>query len=481
MKKFLFILLIVFSVLSGEAQKWIDTIYSYQKISDIPYGHGIDFAGNNRTLKLDLYEPVGDTIPACGRPLLIAIHGGAFLSGSKSADAPPYWAKQFAQRGYVAASIQYRLGMFQTSSLVNCNVSLLGLPWNCLNMQDTAEWYRGAYRAMQDVKGAIRFLVSQASTYHIDPRNVFVVGESAGGFTAINVAFLDASTEKPLQCGAINVANPPNTIYENQCIQATGYDTSIAMMQLTRPDLGGVEGDLNLTAPTYTIKGVGNFYGGVLSDLFSQYSYAQAPRLYMYHQPNDLVVPYDRQGIYHGGAYCFTQWPANCQWIINRPWVYGSSGINKMLIGLSGSVGTLPLVYFDSTTNLADCATQLANPSLSGHAIDNIWLRTLHMAQFFAPAIDTSSPCGPSTLWGVKMPSTKIQVFPNPTSDANLYIHSEQDIHSWRIYSIHGRLIESGKAEGLRAVVDIHNLLPGTYYIQCIGDGVAQTTCFIRF
>ncbi|MBL7754362.1 MAG: carboxylesterase family protein [Chitinophagaceae bacterium] len=480
MKKLLFIFCLLSSLQTGFAQKWIDTLYGFQKTPDMAYGSAIDFAGNQRVLHLDLYEPVGDTIPSCGRPLLIAIHGGAFLGGSKSADAPPYWAKQFAQRGYVAASIQYRLGMFQTSSQVNCNVSLLGLPWNCLNMQDTAEWYRGAFRAMQDVKGAIRFLLNQASTYHIDPRNVFIVGESAGGFTALNVAFLDDPMEKPSPCGSLSNATPPNTIYENQCIQTTGYDTSIALMQLARPDLGSIDGDLNLSAPTYTIKGVGNFYGGVLSDLFSHSTYTQAPRLYLYHQPNDLVVPYQHQGIYHGGAYCFTQWPANCQWIINRPWVYGSSGIQQMISGLNGSVTALPLVYFDSTLNTADCATQLANPSLAGHAIDNIWLRTLHMAQFFAPAIDTSSLCGPSFVNDPYGQDAQLLIYPNPANGEQLHILSSRGLQSWKIYSLQGQAMREGTMDGKNATINIQGLVSGVYFIECVQNGKRTVAHFIR-
>lgn len=163
-------------------------------------------------------------------------------------------------------------------------------------------------------------------------------------------------------------------------------------MKLQRPDLGPVEGSLH-TGYNYNIKGVGNFYGELIRDIFSKYSYSQAPRLYMFHQPNDLVVPYNQQAVYQGAAYCFTQWPANCQWIINRPQIKGSGGIRDMINNLTGTASILPLIQFDSTLNNTDCLGQIANPALSGHAIDNIWLRTLNMAQFFAPAIDTTKPC----------------------------------------------------------------------------------------
>jgi acetyl esterase/lipase len=465
MKKSLILLLALqFFLPEIKAQKWIDTLYQVQKIENVVYGSDVDFAGNLRELKMNIFLPINDTPPSCGRPLLIAVHGGAFLAGNKDADAPPYWAKQFAQRGYTTASVNYRLGMFQTSSLVNCNVSALGIPWNCLNMQDTSEWYRAAYRAQQDLKGAIRFLVKQAQDYQIDSRNVFLVGESAGGITVMQAAFLDDPAEKPIEAGALPDALAPNAIYENQCIQTPSFDTSIASMQLQRPDLGPFGGSLHI-GYGYTIKGVGNFYGGLIQDIFSNYAYSQAPRLYMFHQPNDLVVPYDQQAVYQGAAYCFTQWPANCQWIINRPQIKGSRGIRDMINNLSASVSILPLIQFDSTLNTTDCLGQIANPALSGHAIDNIWLRTLNMAQFFAPAIDTSKPCGPNSLANHMTNPISVKVSPNPVIHGCL-IESEHAIILCKVYDLTGRKMIQHQANSSTCWLDLSTLRSGIYFLQ---------------
>lgn len=465
MKKSLILLLALqFFLPEIKAQKWIDTLYQVQKIENVVYGSDVDFAGNLRELKMNIFLPINDTTPSCGRPLLIAVHGGAFLAGNKDADAPPYWAKQFAQRGYTTASVNYRLGMFQTSSLVNCNVSALGIPWNCLNMQDTSEWYRAAYRAQQDLKGAIRFLVKQAQDYQIDSRNVFLVGESAGGITVMQAAFLDDPAEKPIEAGALPDALAPNAIYENQCIQTPSFDTSIASMQLQRPDLGPFGGSLHI-GYGYTIKGVGNFYGGLIQDIFSNYAYSQAPRLYMFHQPNDLVVPYDQQAVYQGAAYCFTQWPANCQWIINRPQIKGSRGIRDMINNLSASVSILPLIQFDSTLNTTDCLGQIANPALSGHAIDNIWLRTLNMAQFFAPAIDTSKPCGPNSLANHMTNPISVKVSPNPVIHGCM-IESEHAIILCKVYDLTGRKMIQHQANSSTCWLDLSTLRSGIYFLQ---------------
>ena len=396
------------------SQKWVDTNYSIQLTKDIAYGSSIDFAGTNRTHFMNICVPINDTIPICGRPLLLAIHGGAFIAGSKDGDQIPGWIRDFAKRGYVAASINYRLGMFQTDNFINCNISAFGAPWNCLNMQDTAEWYRAAYRGIQDAKGAIRFLLNNASVYHIDPRNVFLVGESAGGFIALSTAFLDDSTEKPIFANAMANVNAPNALYENQCIQTPGFATNIASMNLARPDLGSIDGVMNPSTVAYTIKGVGNFYGAMNKDLFSKYNYSKAPVLYMFHQPNDLVVPYDAGLVEGGVSYCATQFPFNCQYLTNLPWVYGSKGISKMINALSTSGIPLPTYLLDSTTNTSDCLGQISNPSTVGHAVDNPPLRSLHLAQFFAPEVDTT--CFPTLLQNVSNQKALV-IAPNPANE----------------------------------------------------------------
>lgn len=74
----------VFGNFSGRSTKWIETKYKISTTQDLVYAEVLDFAGNRRSLKLDLSLPTDDQPPACGRPLLILIHGGAFLAGSKS-------------------------------------------------------------------------------------------------------------------------------------------------------------------------------------------------------------------------------------------------------------------------------------------------------------------------------------------------------------------------------------------------------------
>jgi acetyl esterase/lipase len=412
MRKTILLFTCLLLVSGVHSQKWVAQTFAIQTTVDVAYGTATDFAGNLRILRMDITVPTDDTPPPCGRPLLLAIHGGSFLAGDKSEGTLQAWMKDFAKRGYTTASVNYRLGMFQTNAEVHCNVTqLFNTPWDCSNMADTAEWYRGAYRGMQDVRGAIRYFVNNRSIYNIDPQNVFLVGESAGGFIALSATFLDTLPEKPAAAYGLPDVLPPNKIYESPCVQQFKWDTTIASMQLQRPDLGPLEGTLNPSTVPYTIRGVGNFYGGLFGDLFSQNTYVLPPALYLFHQPNDLIVPFNQARVLAGLSECFTG--LGCASIINRPIVSGSTGIKTRIDQLKSAGKQVPEYVFDKTNNTADCAAQIFNPALTGHAIDNYMQRTTTMAQLFASRI---AACVSSTTRPEES-ALRLAVYPNPAQD----------------------------------------------------------------
>lgn len=123
---------------------------------------------NSQNLRLDIYEPQGDTLAK--RPLVIHAFGGGFLIGWRSEPDIPNWGNQYAKRGYAFVSIDYRLG-FTVSS------------------QSSA--IRAAYRAAQDFHAALRFLKDNADAYRLDMDNVFLTGSSAGCFAALILAFME--------------------------------------------------------------------------------------------------------------------------------------------------------------------------------------------------------------------------------------------------------------------------------------------------
>jgi carboxylesterase type B len=118
---------------------------------DIVYGVNANYLGQVDSLKMDIAYPHLLIDPLPKRPLVVLVHGGEFKNGNRY-DMQDY-AESLAKKGYVTATIDYRLGWDNGTG--NCDGDL--------------ESYRFAsYRALQDVKASIRYLVANASAYRID-------------------------------------------------------------------------------------------------------------------------------------------------------------------------------------------------------------------------------------------------------------------------------------------------------------------------
>ena len=89
--------------------------------------------------KMDIYTPDGDT--EINRPLILFVHGGSFYLGDKTDTDCQNFCETFAKKGYVTASVNYRL------------VSLLNVA-SFLTNHD--EQYEEVLKATADVKAAIR-------------------------------------------------------------------------------------------------------------------------------------------------------------------------------------------------------------------------------------------------------------------------------------------------------------------------------------
>ena len=469
MKKIIFLLIIVTSS-PLFSQQWIDTVYAIQTDNDITYGTAEDFAGVDQTLELDISFPINDTSPICGRPLLVVIHGGAWLTGDKNDGYAKRLREDFAKRGYTTASINYRLGQFHTDQFVNCNVP----DWNCWNMTDSSEWYRANYRGIQDANGAIRYLINNASSYNIDPNNVFVVGESAGAFIAMGVGYIDDTTD--ILGSLIDMypdAPPPNTLYEVNCIQNYNLATSISNMNLSRPDLGLVDGNLNLPVNSnHTIKGVGSFFGGVFNNIFQAHN-GISPALYLYHQPCDLIVPFNYSRILAGYNNCLIGFPTNCGYIVNRPKVYGSKGIKTLIDTLiSNNISTCDY-YYDVTTNNYNCLQQASDPSLSCHAIDNYWLRTSNMATYFSEKIGPCSTVGHNHNDSKYFP---FKVYQSTYKTLYLEIETESDLIEVSILNIQGKVVISPfRPNSNHFKIELTDYHPGIFIIKIVIDDKLYT------
>ncbi len=460
-KLLLFCILLTTGLAYGQ---FVDTLYHYDDTT-LSYGSAVDFGGVSRDLQMDISVPNDDTPPPNGRPLMVLIHGGAFTAGTKNDPAIAGMRRDFAKRGYVTAAINYRLGMFQPAGDWHCNISFInGVEWDCLNVTDTLEWTRAYYRGIQDAHGAIRWLVNHAALYNIDPQNIFVVGESAGAFIAMGTGFMDNASDKPAGVGAIADAPLPNIRYEQGCLARYGTGTTNAALVRSRPDLGSYEGTLNQpAAQPYRIRGVGDMYGAVFNNLFSTNANpTQIPCLYLYHQPNDLIVPFDHKRVLIGYAYCCVT-TFGCAYILNTPFVSGGNAIKGMIDALALAGNPVPDYQAEFTNNFTDCAGQIINPALGGHGYDSYWTRTYNMAVYFAPKIDTNAVAVREALY-----ATDIQVYPNPSNGQfKIVVAANVSLQAVTVYDLMGKMVYQTGATGHEMAVQMpSHVARGTYLLK---------------
>jgi len=147
------------------------------------YGQGVTDQGETVDLRLDIYQP-----PESGnqRPAIVMIHGGAFRAGTKI--PLRLNAKEYARRGFVGISIEYRLA----SEGYSRDLSI-----------------EGGLDAIGDGQLAVKWLRTNAETYDIDPDRIAALGRSAGGTIALGMATDEDLTEGRLaneESASVNAA-----------------------------------------------------------------------------------------------------------------------------------------------------------------------------------------------------------------------------------------------------------------------------------
>jgi lysophospholipase L1-like esterase len=215
-------------------------------VTEIQYGSAINSKGEKQDLFLDLTTPPAtDTLKK--RPLLIFIHGGGFKNNTKKGSFSTLLCTSFAKRGYVTASIEYRLGIE--------------------NKGDIADYHEAMYRAQQDGKAAIRFFRRYADKYGIDTAQIFLTGSSAGSKTALAIAYMDEN-------------EIPNDIDQKKW--------------------GSLEGNSGNEGYSSKVKGVMNNWGAMIN-----YKWIQKGDVPLFNTAGtlDKTVPYDSSYDYHSFKY----------------------------------------------------------------------------------------------------------------------------------------------------------------------------------
>jgi lysophospholipase L1-like esterase/dienelactone hydrolase len=212
---------------------------------NVQYGSAVNIKGNQEDLMMDVYAPSADTLRK--RPLMIFIHGGGFQNNTRVGGFSKMMCEGLAKRGYVTATIDYRLGIAPSKS--------------------NTDYFEAMIRAVQDGKAAVRFFKQNAKKFGVDTAQIFVMGSSAGSKTAMHLAYLDEQE-----------------IPSHIDIKA----------------LGGLEGNSGNPGFSSKVAGVVNCWGALIN--YKWINKGDVP-LFNISGTADQTVPYDSSYDYHGFKY----------------------------------------------------------------------------------------------------------------------------------------------------------------------------------
>ncbi len=474
---YLFLLLLAIAcqcAIPASAQVSFEPLYGPVTFQNVVYGSALNYNNREVSLTMDIY------MPAVGRqdryPLIVMVHGGGFIAGNR--EEMSRWVDYFVNRGYVVANVSYRLGYINTTKHHHCNF----IPnYPCLFAADTAEWYRAWYRAVQDVKGAIRYLVNRSDMYRIDPDRVFLFGESAGGFTVLGATFMDVPEERPVFAGELNSLPTPLQPNLDICLHRIGevfpYDS------IARPDLGSIEGDIEWPSKPYTIRGVAHLYGGMFTDLLEHTPPGKhTPVVYQFHRACDLFVPFDSGHVYWGLSWCLSScW--GCYGIDNVPIVHGSNAIRSWNqsrgYGLSFK-NDFTTVSFSNDCLLPwmphNCLDQLNNPCHAPIGFNINRVEEFFRQQFFTE--EAQERTGDSQQEVIALAAG-----PNPFSEVLYLQNSASRAVQYWVVNAHGALMAEGRvAAGEQYPLPTNDWASGIYFLrmQEMEGGQGHTSRLIK-
>jgi para-nitrobenzyl esterase len=409
-----------------------DTFTANTITSNIVFGSNTSASGATTSLTMDIYEPTGDTETA--RPLIIWAHGGSFIGGTKNDGDVVALSQRFAKKGFVCASINYRLGLtpFDSSGAV-----------------------KAVLRAVQDMKASIRFFYKDkltTNTYKIDTNNIFIGGSSAGALTALHTAYLDKSCE------------------------VNAYINSA-----TLNSLGGMEGYSGNQCYSSNVKGVINLCGAL-----GKYGWIEPgdiPFCSM-HGTIDATVKYNRgfaaplgiQLIVLDGSRMLKE-QANAVGVTNKFYTwYGQDHVPY--------ASSAP--YMDSTVNFVRdfLVSQLGctDPALLP---ENAPAQTATLYSYTTCTTNVAMTCASPGFVGVnELVKEEIisSLYPNPSdNEITIDFVNSNTMHLVELLDITGKIILSDNTEQSSYSIKKNNIANGMYFLKITNENGASVTQKIVF
>ncbi|MBC7412720.1 MAG: T9SS type A sorting domain-containing protein [Bacteroidia bacterium] len=371
---------------------------------NVVYGSAKSYTGTTVSLKMDVMQPHADSIAK--RPLVIWVHGGSFISGSKTDEAPI--TRDFAQKGYVTANINYRLGV---------------------SPFDSIGAFKAAVRATQDLKAAIRFFYKDARTtnvYKIDTNKIFIGGSSAGAITSMHVAYLKQACKIEAFVGGSSALTA----------------------------LGGLEGISGNPGYPTRVAGVLNMCGALLRYDFIKQS--DVPLCSM-HGTNDGTVAYGRAPVnpgikllYLDGSRLLKQHTD----VINHDHdFYTWYGAGHVPYSNGGA-------YLDT---LLKFTTGFLLKHVTGNAVTIVPAPNSYVG--LQQLYTYTTNCPSTSVENIT--ENNVSIYPNPATNL-VTITSETLINEVVLYNITGSVIISEKINGIKAIINRNELAAGTYILKIV-------------
>jgi para-nitrobenzyl esterase len=402
-----------------------DVFTNYTTSSDIVYGQNTSWNGASTTLKLDVYQPTGDT--ETNRPLIIWVHGGSFIAGSKTDGDMVAFSQKFAKKGYVCASIDYRLGFF---------------PF------DSANAVKAVVRAVQDLRAAVRFFYKDkqtTNTYKIDTNNIYVGGSSAGAITSLHLAYLDQECE-----------------------------VSDYLNQATITQLGGLEGTSGNPGYSSNVQGVLNGCGAL-----ARYSWLEAGDVPVasVHGTNDGTVKYNRGIVNPGTPLMYLD---GSRMVHERACAVGVENQFYTFPGAPHVPYAGNAAYMDTTVNFfrdflikqLGCTDAILQPENAPAQAVNLYPIN------YCDGTPVNEVCPTSGISEENILSALI--YPNPSKDIIQIIPSINGNYSVEIADYSGRILLTSMNNNSICEMNISSLSAGNYFVKIISGSLSLTQKLIK-
>lgn len=350
---------------------------------------------------MDIYQPVGDTYDE--RAVLIFAHGGSFSAGTKTNPTMVSMCETFAKKGYVTASIQYTLT-------------------DAENLLDSLFMIDVVMQAVADSKAAIRFFRqddANNNTYGIDPDQIWVGGNSAGGILMTHTAYLNADDDVPQ------------------------YLTDIIVSH------GGFDGDRGNSGFSSHVSGVINLAGGINKTPWL--SAGDVP-IVSAHGDADGTVPYNCNDVF---------WGSPIFGLIDLINICGSSIMHAQAdaVGVENALLTFP-----GDDHVPWEANNAKSESMKQHVTD-----------FLAARVTCNELSSVSSL-----DKAFINIYPNPAKEI-FTIDLDDNFENFDIYltDISGKILRTYENVNQSLVVDRGDLTSGLYIIKIQNDSESMNKSII--